>query len=696
MKQTLFHALGGAALAFLLFLAPMSGALAQNTITITPATTIAGSDVCGNSADTVAGDCDQIPADGGPDGNTLTIESGVTLPRDAVGRQDFRSSVDTFANGNNVIVSGTVDTALGGHVGDATNFRATGTGNQVSINTGAVALEATGVYINPANNSIVSATQNRVQVLGGSVENIFGADVYCNNSSADVSNNTISITGGRAGSSDPTDYQSEIAAGSANAVPNCAVSVSGNTVSITGGTVAGAMIYGGEVFGNSTFSASGNTVLIGAGADIGPEVYIYGGSVNAGGTSENNSLYLQRSGVTLVGLDSFQNLVFSVPANMDLENGAMLTVDKSPYLYSPGTANIPNATISVAIAGGLTLDVGDRIVLINALTLTGGNSLNPDVSSLTDGYGFGIVSEELANNKLVVEVTAVPQPDPPTPPPPPPPPPTYSDGDSLDPGSSHVAPYEHHHFCLGGDIGSPPVTLRIDDVHYTITPRADNTCFEVFPIVRRIDERALILRSGIGDVSSASPGKPLLQARNTDLVLNESHHLANKIATIRARLDPICTSTRVTRLEGEISAPEWITRPMPSKGCPDDALTPEQESFQFPGKLACNPSALRLHGTYLQLTVKRFQPLCKDQQFYVVAGNEIYSWWQNNRDGWAPLEDPFLPLETATETCPMTITLVDALDIRLIPGIELYIGYGSDADEMMMNQRYCGVFRAAP
>jgi len=180
-------------------------------------------------------------------------------------------------------------------------------------------------------------------------------------------------------------------------------------------------------------------------------------------------------------------------------------------------------------------------------------------------------------------------------------------------------------------------------------------------------------------------------ARNGDLVTNTDN------ARIHARLDGRCTSTRVKRLEGEISAPEWISAPQSEGACPDDALTPEQFTYLAPdGELECDPATLTLKGTWKNLTVKSKLKLAEGQKYFAVAGNELYGWYQNDGTGWVALLDTFLPMATATQTGQTATTLVDPLDITEIPGIEFYIGIGTDAEEMLLNKRYCGAFKVAP
>ncbi|MCL2830531.1 MAG: autotransporter-associated beta strand repeat-containing protein [Betaproteobacteria bacterium] len=368
------------------------------------------------------------------------------------------------------------------------------------------------------------------------------------------------------------------------------------------------------------------------------------------------------------------------------------TTDGSVLMDIGGDADVSGATIEIAVESGSTLQAGDEITLIDASghtwTLTA--SPAPTVTSMTAGYSFEIVDR--GPDRLVVKVSGVPNPPGPTPTQPGPSPtqapwPTFADGDTLPPGSHVVAPAGNPSFCLGGSDGDPVIVV-IDKVPYTITPRAENTCFEIFTAGTG---RALIIDSGIGDISTPMHGAMLLEARNGDLVKNEGY------ATIRASVDPNCTSTRVSLLEGKIEAPDWITAPMPSSGCPEDALTPGQGKFMVnDGRLACHPSALTIKGTWAKLRVQQTQDLKGGQQLFAVAGHPIYGWYQNNGQGWRSLDDPFLPMALTSESGPTTITPVDKLDVRPIAGTELYTGNGTSAEEMMANRRYCGAFRVAP
>ncbi|MCL2831245.1 MAG: hypothetical protein FWD77_11030, partial [Betaproteobacteria bacterium] len=286
---------------------------------------------------------------------------------------------------------------------------------------------------------------------------------------------------------------------------------------------------------------------------------------------------------------------------------------------------------------------------------------------------------------------------------------SFSDGAILTPGSSYTAPAGNSSFCLGSP-DSAPVQVRIDNTSYTIQPRAGNSCLEIFSTG---NGRALMLDRGSADISAtasgcslletrkdalsvnnnnaAASGTPLLETRNGALVLNDNN------ATIRATVDPTCTSTHVTVLQGKVTAPSWITAPLPATGCPADAMTPPKSRYTFAdGQLACNPSSLSLKGTYSSLSVKYTQALAAGQQCYVLAGSPAIGWFQETPQGWVPLEDAFLPLSTATQGGPQTTTVVNRLDVSSIPGTEVYFGCGTSAEEMLMNKRYCGLFKVAP
>ncbi|MCL2829504.1 MAG: autotransporter-associated beta strand repeat-containing protein [Betaproteobacteria bacterium] len=461
----------------------------------------------------------------------------------------------------------------------------------------------------------------------------------------------------------------------------------------SGGVYAGAISIGDTLYFNQTQDQTLSGTISGAGMLIeenpDPAKLILSGNASGfSGRLDVEAGTLSFQGTLPSGIDS---LVLFSGTTLDL---SLATAGST--LLNASTASIDGAKFTLNVASGSTLKENDEITLISAGTLSG----TPDsVTSLSAGYSFEIVVADLASNKLVVKVTAAPaQPQPPVTPPsagpiPQQPSGSFSDGDTLPAGGDYTAPSGNLSFCLGGSPESAPVTIRIDNVPYILTPRAENTCFEIF---ESRAGRALIIDSGMADIGTIVPGAPLLEARNGDLAMNRPTGSSTG-GTIRASVDPVCTSTRIAILEGQVEAPEWIMAPMPETGCPDDALTPRQGSFMVgDGKLACPPSALSIKGTWAKLTVQQTQQLAAGQQIFAVAGHPVYGWYQNNGQGWMPLGEIFLPFSTASQTGPMTNKLVERLDLRPILGTELYTGNGKDADEMMRNGRYCGAFRVAP
>ncbi|MCL2830565.1 MAG: hypothetical protein FWD77_07510 [Betaproteobacteria bacterium] len=421
-------------------------------------------------------------------------------------------------------------------------------------------------------------------------------------------------------------------------------------------------------------------------------------TVSSPGSTHNSAITTTQIGTLTVN-----------PAGGGMSSPSVSLVGASP---SGTQGAFGGLTVSFAVSGSASESL-DFTCAIDALTSTTTRTGDGQASCVfaaaglnalaASSYNITVSSPGSAHNNPMAATTIgtltvlsggggiIPPPPGPTPTPTPAPTPSsgnFSDGDTLAAGGSYVAPAGNSGFCLGGNPGSAPVAVIIDDVPYMISPEAEDTCFEVFAAETG---RALILDSGTADISTPMPGAALLEARNGDLVINEGN------ATIRVTVDPVCTSTRITVLEGKVDAPEWITSPMPASGCPEDALTPGQKSFMVhDGKLACPPAALTIKGGWSRLTVQQTQPLAAGQQLFVVAGHPLYGWYQNNGQGWMPLGDAFLPFSTASQTGPTTTTSVERLDVRPIIGTELYTGNGTSAEEMMMNGRYCGAFKVAP
>ncbi|MCL2871957.1 MAG: IPTL-CTERM sorting domain-containing protein [Betaproteobacteria bacterium] len=414
----------GAILIVALFLLPVSGALAQ--VTITPGISPVAYDVCGNAVNKATGDCVAV---NGSNGNTVTVQNGATVSAGwgVYGKNDTSMTRATAAASNHVFIYGAVDTVMGGEASStASGFNATVTNNQATAS-GAGASVAGDFYGGQAlssGNATARAESNGVLVeLGAAVAgSTFGGYAYCfsGNCVAQVVSNTAAITGGTA-----TDLYGGFAVGAttatasgntvsitggtvsgsilgglaSTALTGTAAIASGNTVSITGGTVENGYIYGG--FADSpTPAALGNTVNIGGNANIGPGISLYGGYASNGGPITNNTLNLALGGVTVDYLLNFQNLNFQVPAGLGA--AAMLTVTDTATVF--GATLSTGAKISVTVSG--PIKIGDTIVLIDAKTALFGM---PDSAVISpQGYGFQIDQTELANNRLVVKVTSMP------------------------------------------------------------------------------------------------------------------------------------------------------------------------------------------------------------------------------------------------------------------------------------------------
>jgi len=456
---------------------------------------------------------------------------------------------------------------------------------------------------------------------------------------------------------------------------------------------------------------NGNGDVIAQASTDAPTLTYSTGTAGIATCDANGLVMIEGKGTSTVNINSAATASYNAATQLPVTitvNSADPTISANDDTALLGAAKTVSATLA-----GAWLASGDSMIFTassGTVSVQASASANGDIgfdlsSADIDALGAGAHSFTISqtgatgnaatNNNTVADasftLTLSSQPQPPTPPTPQPTPsptptPVFSDGDTLAPGSSSAAPAGNSSFCLGNS-GSAPVTVIIDNVPYTIVPEAENTCFEVFAAETG---RALILDSGTADISTPMPNAALLEARNGDLVMNEGN------ARIRATVDPVCTSTRITVLEGKVSAPDWITTPMPKDGCPEDALTPGKGNFMVSdGKFSCPPSALSIKGTWSKLTVKHTQNLNAGQQVFDVAAYGG-AWFQNGSHGWAVLGDNFEPVDSASGSGQKTTTLVNGLDVRGIPGTELYTGHGANADEMMMNGRYCGVFRVSP
>jgi outer membrane autotransporter barrel domain len=150
-------------------------------------------------------------------------------------------------------------------------------------------------------------------------------------------------------------------------------SASGNTVILNSGATV-TDVYGGRLASGTGTTADNNTVIFHSGAIVNGNVY--GGCKINSPIGTGNTLELRGAGQSIGGdLGGFQNFNFYLPSTL-VANDTMLTVG--------GTATITGATVNVGIDGASSpLAVGDRVVLINATTLTG-----TPANAATNGQGM--------------------------------------------------------------------------------------------------------------------------------------------------------------------------------------------------------------------------------------------------------------------------------------------------------------------
>jgi len=286
---------------------------------ITVSTSVAHG-VCGNGkvSDNGNAPCDQPPA-----GNTLAITSTGVVKGWAYG------------GGNNLDRTAVI------HNRTTVNGQVTGNamGSNHDIDVGSAV-----------------ASHSAISVSGGAAAvgaSVWGAYAYAANGAAMAANNTASVDGGAAVSGDIYGGQAVANNGDTTA--------SHNQVIIDGGKIAGTTIIGGEAVSDSgAAAAENNTVTIQGNAVLSGDARLYGGY--ARGTtiavSSNNTLNLHAAGLSVRGLEAFQNLNFRLPANLAC-GGAMLKITGEADLGA-------NAAVAVELegAGPARLNVGDTFDLI--------------------------------------------------------------------------------------------------------------------------------------------------------------------------------------------------------------------------------------------------------------------------------------------------------------------------------------------
>ncbi len=186
-------------------------------------------------------------------------------------------------------------------------------------------------------------------------------------------------------------------------------------------------------------------------------------------------------------------------------------------------------------------------------------------------------------------------------------------------------------------------------------------------------------------------------------------------ATIRARFDPQCTSTRVELVSGSLTA-SLPQNADGGDGCPANAITPPRGRYALQdGALACAPERLSLTGTYVGwphvvnepggLSASYPVTLTAGQSVYIatlipasVLGTAEAVWFHNSgANGWRAFSDaPFEPFHTAAQNETVTVEFLKNLPLAGFEGTEVYLGIGNGVDEMVAQRRYCGIMQLAP
>ncbi|MBQ6655911.1 MAG: hypothetical protein IJM64_01340 [Ottowia sp.] len=283
----------------------------------------------------------------GGSGNTAvvidTLHTGSYSAYGGYSSKDFTPpGIDPSGSANN----NTLTIESNGQVAHATGGRALGMGSSIETNDNTLIIKGTVTAFAFGGNSDGSAARNSVIIEGGSVT----GDVY----------------GGYAWDGSATH----------------------NTITLNSGSVTGD-VYGGETSGHSV---THNTITLNGGSVTGS---VLGGYVGWGlDCVTGNTLNVGAKGVT-VGADvtNFDTLNFTLPA--DIAAGDTL-------LDVGGMATFPAASTSVSItmADGATLEVGDTI---NLITAAGGLTVTPKEATISDGdYEFEVSTD--ADN-LIAKVT---------------------------------------------------------------------------------------------------------------------------------------------------------------------------------------------------------------------------------------------------------------------------------------------------
>ena len=351
---------------------------------------------------------------GSATGNSVTVSGAAIVGGSILGGETDSGSDSAAAIGNTVniimdIAGGHVDGYVyGGYAWvQSSSGEARATANEVKISGDADVLAVrSSVYggCSLSDSSLAVATDNIVTISGGNKVGgeVTGGAAYSNSGSARATDNTVTITGDADVASSVTGGYAYINTGSATA--------SDNHVIIGGDAHVGGDVFGGYVWsnsGNAVATANNNTVTISGRPVFADDAVLYGGFIDGAGAGDafsGNTLNLRAAGLTVAGLYNFENINFYLPTTL-AANGTMLNVSGEARLSENADGSGKQATVNVAIDGGNSpLRTGDKVILINANTLTGSPSQGEGIQGVTLEYTFDITT---AGNQLVATVASV-------------------------------------------------------------------------------------------------------------------------------------------------------------------------------------------------------------------------------------------------------------------------------------------------
>ncbi|MDR1227499.1 MAG: autotransporter domain-containing protein [Azoarcus sp.] len=341
-----------------------------------------------------------------PDGNTLNINAGGTVNSFATGA-DIRSNDAQSATGNTVNVNngGTVQVIAIGAEAVSSYDAATASGNSAHVAAGGevyVGVTGGSAQANTSSGSGAAlASGNTVTIDGivGPSGGIYGGSAHSGfgTGTATASGNVVTINDG-------ASVNSLVTGGNASANSSYGSAIaSNNRVIINGGTV-NADVIGGYASG-ANGSAIDNTVTVKS--STGAAGTLKGGDLGlftTGDAFSGNTLNLHSPGLTVVVMENFEKLNFYLPSTLGA-GATMLTVTGSADLTNGAGRS---STVNVGIEGGSSpLQTGDRIILIDAGTLTTNGGLNTTANGqgmqgVTLAYEFDIGA---TGNRLIATVT---------------------------------------------------------------------------------------------------------------------------------------------------------------------------------------------------------------------------------------------------------------------------------------------------